>query len=211
MSSRDKIIQVLKKELGYNFSENELNPDTKKRIGDLEKDYVRLVEMSERINSLEIEKRKNVGSIVSTFILLIIFIFVAIYVSELSIIFSIISLLVLISLISLIRGVKKMGKSLEIEKSSYNKYYSEYNSKLKELTSQIHEELKEIHQLRLRPERVEYKVVVSYSMDKGVLKISCPRCTASIGLDKEKVVENKYKCEYCGETFVIPKKILDLL
>jgi predicted RNA-binding Zn-ribbon protein involved in translation (DUF1610 family) len=207
MKYREIIIQQLIKILGYEFSEKELSPDTRKKIGELENYYAKLVETYERINSIKKEQekvRKGVYVFIFLFFLGVIFIILP----------AVAVLFFLLSAVAIIfwnRGREKAKKRLEMEINNYNIISSEYDAKLKELASYIHEELKEIHRLKLRPERVEYKVVVSYSMDKGVLEVSCPYCGANIELNKSKVDINKYKCEYCGRTFVIPKKILDLL
>jgi predicted RNA-binding Zn-ribbon protein involved in translation (DUF1610 family) len=207
MKYREIIIQQLIKILGYEFSEKELSPDTRKKIGELENYYAKLVETYERINSIKKEQEK-VRKGVYVFILLFFLGVIFIILPAVAVLFFLLSA---VAIIFWNRGREKAKKRLEMEINNYNIISSEYDAKLKELASYIHEELKEIHRLKLRPERVEYKVVVSYSMDKGVLEVSCPYCGANIELNKSKVDINKYKCEYCGRTFVIPKKILDLL
>jgi predicted RNA-binding Zn-ribbon protein involved in translation (DUF1610 family) len=210
---RGEIIRQLEEILGYEFSEKELSPDTRKKIGELENYYAKVMEANERINLIKKEQEENIDCICKLFMGSI---FPGVLFSITAYFYSPVPLVLLILLVAglfiyLYRKDEKIEKRLEIERENYHIISSEYDAKLKELASYIHEELKEIHRLKLRPERVEYKVVVSYSMDRGVLEVSCPYCGASIELDKNKVDINKYKCQYCGRTFVIPKKILDLL
>jgi Ca2+/Na+ antiporter len=209
MRYREIIIQQLIKILGYEFSEKELSPDTRKKIGELENYYAKLMETYERINLIKKEQEtSNKCIFVFIFLFFLGVIFIQLSLWAVAVLFFLLSAVVILYWIS---SSEKVKKRLEMESNNYHIISSEYDAKLKELASYVHEELKEIHQLKLRPERVEYKVVVSYSMDRGVLEVSCPYCGASIQLDKSKVDINKYKCQYCGRTFIIPKKILDLL
>jgi predicted Zn finger-like uncharacterized protein len=203
MNYRAIIIQELEKILGYNFSEEELSPDTRKKIGDLGNYYAKLIEVSEKIKSIKIIKNNYEKYIGFTIFLIILFL-----IPIVTIIFSVLLLLILIYLI---RKYSRIKNNLKVEKNNYNNIYTEYYTKLRELAANIHEELKEIYRLRLRPERVEYRVDISYSIDKGIPKLECPNCKANIPIDKSKIASGVYKCDYCGKPFLLPKKILDLL
>jgi Ca2+/Na+ antiporter len=178
MRYREIIIQQLVKILGYEFSEKELSPDTRKKIGELENYYAKLVVMNERINSIKKEQGEKESAICYALLFLFFAGVISIFIFWSAAILFFFLLVVVI--IFYIKDKEKAEKRLEIEINNYNIISSEYDARLKELASYIHEELKEIHRLKLRPERVEYKVVVSYSMDRGVLEVSCPYCGANI-------------------------------
>jgi len=60
----------------------------------------------------------------------------------------------------------------------------------------------------LQRETVNYNVAASFDFKDGVLQIKCPNCGASIPLKNK---EPTGKCQFCGATYAIPTKILQLI
>jgi hypothetical protein len=134
MKYREIIIQQLIKILGYEFSEKELSPDTRKKIGELENYYAKLVETYERINSIKKEQEK-VRKGVYVFILLFFLGVIFIILPAVAVLFFLLSA---VAIIFWNRGREKAKKRLEMEINNYNIISSEYDAKLKELASYIH-------------------------------------------------------------------------
>ena len=61
----------------------------------------------------------------------------------------------------------------------------------------------------LQRETVRYDVVTKFEIGKnGVLVLTCPKCGASLPVESK---DGAGKCSFCGSTFTVPKRILDLL
>jgi uncharacterized protein YbbK (DUF523 family) len=56
-------------------------------------------------------------------------------------------------------------------------------------------------------EVVQYNIATSFDLSEGMLRIKCPSCGSP---NIQKVKANESKCANCG-TYVVPKKILDML
>jgi DNA-directed RNA polymerase subunit RPC12/RpoP len=60
-----------------------------------------------------------------------------------------------------------------------------------------------------KSEVVQYQVATSFEFGKnGVISLKCPSCGSP---ENQHEKTNEAKCRYCGTTFIIPKKILDLI
>jgi ribosomal protein S27E len=55
---------------------------------------------------------------------------------------------------------------------------------------------------------VQYNVAASFDFKDGVLQVRCPTCGGSIIVQNR---ESNGKCQFCGATYAIPTKILDLI
>jgi DNA-directed RNA polymerase subunit RPC12/RpoP len=61
----------------------------------------------------------------------------------------------------------------------------------------------------LQRETVSYNIVAKFELDaSGTLVIKCPSCGSSVPLESKETVG---KCKYCGSTYTVPRKILDLV
>jgi DNA-directed RNA polymerase subunit RPC12/RpoP len=66
-----------------------------------------------------------------------------------------------------------------------------------------------VSKLALERESVRYEIVAKFEMNSsGNFVLKCPGCGASLPLDKK---ESTGKCTYCGSSYVVPKKLLDLI
>jgi hypothetical protein len=60
----------------------------------------------------------------------------------------------------------------------------------------------------MQRETVNYNIAASFDFKDGVVQIKCPTCAAAIQLKSK---EPTGKCQFCGATYSIPRKILDLI
>jgi len=61
----------------------------------------------------------------------------------------------------------------------------------------------------LQKESVRYDIVTNFELGKsGVVVLSCPNCGASIPLEQK---ESTGKCKFCGTSYTIPRRILELI
>lgn len=58
-----------------------------------------------------------------------------------------------------------------------------------------------------RKERTRYEISLKIGED-GTIKIQCPHCGAS---QPTELKSNEVTCKYCGKTYIIPKKIFDMV
>jgi DNA-directed RNA polymerase subunit RPC12/RpoP len=66
-----------------------------------------------------------------------------------------------------------------------------------------------VSKFALEREQVRYDIITKFEIScSGAVVLKCPNCAASISVQSS---DRNGKCSYCGSTFVIPKKILDLL
>jgi len=67
-----------------------------------------------------------------------------------------------------------------------------------------------IYEIKHRPkETISYNIVAEFSLaEDGTILVKCPYCGAPAPLNSK---DTKIVCKYCGKTYIIPKKILDLL
>lgn len=66
-----------------------------------------------------------------------------------------------------------------------------------------------VSRLALQRETVRYDIVSKFEVNSsGALVLTCPKCGAAIPLETK---ESNGKCRYCGTSFMIPKRILDLV
>lgn len=83
------------------------------------------------------------------------------------------------------------------------------NEFLRELNLYVHEAKRRAKEEALRPkEIVHYHVVAEFTFKDGVLLVRCPHCGASVSITSK---ESEQVCPYCGSTFIVPKKILDMI
>jgi len=60
-----------------------------------------------------------------------------------------------------------------------------------------------------RKGKTQYVISTKFEMGKdGVIKIQCPYCGASQPAESK---SGEVTCKYCGKTYIIPKKILDMI
>lgn len=57
-------------------------------------------------------------------------------------------------------------------------------------------------------ETVNYNIAASFDFKDGALRIKCPNCAAAIPLKSK---EPTGKCQFCGATYAVPAKILQLI
>jgi hypothetical protein len=60
----------------------------------------------------------------------------------------------------------------------------------------------------MQRETVNYNIAASFDFKDGALQIKCPTCGAAIPLKSK---EPTGKCQFCGATYTVPRKILDLI
>lgn len=67
-----------------------------------------------------------------------------------------------------------------------------------------------IYEIKHKPkETISYNIVAEFSLaEDGTILVKCPYCGAPAPLNSK---DTKIVCKYCGKTYIIPKKILDLL
>jgi primosomal protein N' len=67
-----------------------------------------------------------------------------------------------------------------------------------------------VYEVQHRPkEIVSYNIVTEFNLNKdGTISVKCPYCGAPAPLHSK---ESEVVCKYCGKTYIIPKKILDLI
>lgn len=67
-----------------------------------------------------------------------------------------------------------------------------------------------VYELRRRPrEAVSYSIVTEFSLGEGgAVLVKCPYCGAPAPLESR---ESRVVCRYCGKTYIIPRRILDLV
>jgi hypothetical protein len=66
-----------------------------------------------------------------------------------------------------------------------------------------------VSQTALQRETIRYDVVTKFEIDKnGAFVLSCPKCGATIPIEKK---ESTGKCGYCGSSYAVPRKILDMM
>ncbi|MGC9086922.1 MAG: hypothetical protein ACP5IT_12085 [Thermoproteota archaeon] len=67
-----------------------------------------------------------------------------------------------------------------------------------------------VYEVQHRPkEVVSYNIVTEFNLNKdGTISVKCPFCGASAPLHSK---ESEVVCKYCGKTYVVPKKILELI
>jgi len=66
-----------------------------------------------------------------------------------------------------------------------------------------------VSKVALERESVRYEIVAKFEMtSSGSFILKCPGCGASLPLDKK---ESTGKCTYCGSSYVVPKRLLDLI
>jgi uncharacterized Zn-finger protein len=67
-----------------------------------------------------------------------------------------------------------------------------------------------VYEVQHRPkEIVSYNIVTEFNLNKdGTISVKCPFCGASAPLHFK---ESEVVCKYCGKTYVVPKKILELI
>lgn len=58
-----------------------------------------------------------------------------------------------------------------------------------------------------RKGRTHYEISFKIGRD-GVIKIQCPHCGASQPTESK---SKEVTCKYCGKTYIVPKKILDMI
>lgn len=58
-----------------------------------------------------------------------------------------------------------------------------------------------------RKGRTHYEISLKIGKD-GVIKIQCPHCGASQPTESK---SREVTCKYCGKTYIVPKKILDMI
>ena len=60
-----------------------------------------------------------------------------------------------------------------------------------------------------RKERTQYLISTNFQIgNDGTIKIQCPYCSASKPAESK---SSEVTCTYCGRTYVVPKKILDMI
>jgi tetratricopeptide (TPR) repeat protein len=60
-----------------------------------------------------------------------------------------------------------------------------------------------------RLERTNYNVSTNVNMGKvGTISMECPYCRAASPITSK---QSEVQCQYCGKTYIIPKKLIDLL
>jgi len=203
---RDEVIRQIQNILGYDFNEKELNPEIRAKIGQCEKLAYELTQIHSKI------AKKGTPPYIKNLIYGIIFAFFLLLLSAISPFILILWFLFIILLIFWFpRARRKYIMERENLRKVYTEKYNQYFSMLIILAKEIHDELTEKYRLTLRPERVEYKIVANISLDKGVINIQCPYCSASLTLKKETIKGNVMKCEYCGKNIIVPQKIIDLI
>lgn len=66
-----------------------------------------------------------------------------------------------------------------------------------------------VSRLALQRETIRYDIVSKFEVNSsGALVLTCPKCGAAIPLETK---ESNGKCQYCGNSFMIPKRILDMV
>jgi DNA-directed RNA polymerase subunit RPC12/RpoP len=67
-----------------------------------------------------------------------------------------------------------------------------------------------VYEIQHRPkEVVSYNIVAEFNLNKdGTISVKCPYCGAPTPLHSK---ESEVVCKYCGKTYIVPKKILDLI
>lgn len=201
--AREFVKELIKKELGYAFTEDFLSPEARAQIGRVEKkaeEYLNIeqIMLKKPINPLADLIRWIAGAI--AFLIVGLFLASIEEFTFIAFIFIIGAPLLFFSSIFMYKGEKKML-------SKRNALLDDINKDVTNIVSIIHEEMKEEYQ-RLREPKVEYKIVANVELKDGALLLRCPYCGASMKLvEKSKEV----KCPYCGQTYMIPKKILDIL
>jgi DNA-directed RNA polymerase subunit RPC12/RpoP len=67
-----------------------------------------------------------------------------------------------------------------------------------------------VYEAQHRPkEIVSYNIVTEFNLNKdGTISVKCPYCGAPTPLHSK---ESEVVCKYCGKTYIVPKKILDLI
>jgi len=67
-----------------------------------------------------------------------------------------------------------------------------------------------VYEVQHRPkEVVSYNIVTEFNLNKdGTISVKCPYCGAPTPLHSK---GSEVVCKYCGKTYIVPKKILDLI
>ncbi|MGC9069656.1 MAG: hypothetical protein ACP5IZ_11920 [Thermoprotei archaeon] len=197
---REVVIKEIQKMLGYDFKETDLSPETRRKIGEMERAYNKLVDSYNLIISKQNNLTKLRKNTVLAGIILTIFFFLIVPIVILALV-----------IVYYRRRSDSLKKEINNLKTNYVDLYNKYNEDLKTVSEEIHKELSELYRLKLRPEKVEYKISTSFSLTSGSLTFRCGYCGALLNFDKKNLQGDKYKCEYCGNFTIIPKRILELI
>jgi predicted RNA-binding Zn-ribbon protein involved in translation (DUF1610 family) len=66
-----------------------------------------------------------------------------------------------------------------------------------------------VSKLAMQSESVRYDIVAKFEMsENGAIVFKCPTCGASLPLTTK---ESTGKCQYCGSSYAIPRKLLDAI
>ncbi len=196
--SADYLHQLLEDYMGYSFNDNDLSPDTRRKISGFLTDAQKLQHLKEEEPGL---RRRRTAFIVIFFLLGWL---------------PIVSFFFLLNLYVLLIGGLFLFISLPFvlqkpPKPSFDEKYDLFRKRIQPLVNEIHKELSEAHKLKLRPEVVEYKIITDFSLRDGGFVVKCPSCSGRIDVIKDKIEGNRYKCPYCENAIVFPDKILRLL
>jgi len=86
-----------------------------------------------------------------------------------------------------------------------------YAEQRKQETNEFRKNLSSlVYEIQHRPkEVVSYNIVTEFNLNKdGTISVKCPYCGAPTPLHSK---ESEVVCKYCGKTYIVPKKILDLI
>jgi ribosomal protein S27E len=208
--------KLIEEQLGYQFSENELSPDTRAKIIHYKPKAARLREIY--LGNDEVSKSKSVMWIIYLVLALPSLIF-----GTGSFIFGLVmarythsyETLVLGGIglfIAFVLSLLFLPRLRNMQSTRIGEEYSRLRSDMSSLAKEIHDELVEAHKRKIGPQEViHYQIVTDFSFKDGALAVRCPNCAGNIDIVKGKLEGNKYKCAYCGSTIVIPDKIFKML
>ena len=84
-----------------------------------------------------------------------------------------------------------------------------YDAELTQLSQEVYSELSEIHEQKVRPKIVQYQVAASFEFGRdGSVLVRCPHC----GHPKPQTGKlSEVQCPACSQTYIVPKKVLDMI
>lgn len=218
---RKALIEKVAKMIGFPFSERELSPNLRKRIGELAQKQCNL----QLLHDKRIELERTPDTKVMLAIIFVVFGVMAFFWGLIEylinkvfgIVTIIISLVLFISAIFLRKtsGVKdRRLKSLDVDISHLS---SELEKDITSFSSLVFNELSKIHEAKLRPTvrhvMLNFAEILKAIEGKGIVleTVECPHCGAPLTLPR---TGESCQCSHCNKTILaidIFKKIKDII